>query len=617
MQFHPFNSRDINHKKPFGSLAVGESMHFCITMPRDMHCTGVELLLESESRQHRLSLFWRDSDGFAEHWECDFVATEPELLFYHFEYFTAWGKGRISHSDSGLGVFGEGGDWQLTVYSADFTTCEHLKGGIIYQIFPDRFCNSGKIKAETPTDRILRSDWGACPEWRPEPDGEIRNRDYFCGDLEGIRQRLPYLASLSVSCIYLNPIFEAHSNHRYDTANYMAIDPLLGTREDFARLCAEARELNIDIVLDGVFSHTGADSLYFNKNHRYGEGGAYNDANSEYSGWYSFGESRDDYACWWGFETLPEVNENNSDFCEFITGENGVIRSWLREGAAGFRLDVADELPDEFIEKIRLALKSERPDGILIGEVWEDASNKISFGRRRNYLLGSELDSVMNYPFMHSIVDFVTSARAEDFMESVVALVENYPKPVLDCLMNHLGTHDTQRILSLLGGVNAEGWSRERQAATRLSASARESALVLLRAAAALLFALPGLPCIYYGDEAGMEGLRDPFNRGCYPWGREDNSLIEYYRRLGQLRTQSSVFKDGSFVPISAMLGCVAFSRETDFDAVIIISNMNNHPIDYRLPDRFFGAVPLLGCGCHEGCVSLDAKTTAWLACKK
>lgn len=595
MQFVPFNSRDIMCKNPFGAVQVGEKIHFVVTMPRDMHVRGIRLIFSGDCSDIA-EMYWTGTNGTLEWWDCDYTPRHSGLFFYHFEYVTPWGTSRIMLNSSGCGTFTNTGDkWQLTVYDADFAASNFIKGGIIYQIFPDRFCNSGKEKKSVPTDRIIRSDWGNTPEWRPDIHGEIRNNDYFCGDLDGITEKLDYLSSLGVTAIYLNPIFEAHSNHRYDTANYEKIDPLLGNEADFANLCNEAHKRNIRIIIDGVFSHTGADSIYFNLNNRY-EGGAYNDKNSPYRSWYTFFDDGS-YESWWGFETLPEVNETEPSYIEYITEEDGIIDKWMQLGADGFRLDVADELPDKFIDKIRIAVKRNNPDAYLLGEVWEDASNKFSQNHFRRYLLGKQLDSVMNYPFRQAIIDFVKTGRAEDFMESVVTICENYPKEALDTLMNHLGTHDTARILTAVSDVNHESMSRYRLSNLALTSNQINTAKRRLKAAIGLQYTLPGVPSIYYGDEAGLQGGKDPFNRGCFPWDNIDTDLYEYYKIYGEIR-KNPVFETGEFIPISAMLGCVCFARKSETgEYAVVISNMNNHEIHYTLPNRFSGqTVPVAAC---------------------
>ena len=610
----PFDSRNERYKKPFGAAAEGEPIHFSVNMPRSIGCTGVTLVLHEDGsdRAFYYSLFWRETDSVTEWWECDAALPAAGLYWYYFEYSVSWGNGRIYLDRDGKGCFsGSQDEWQLTIYQKDFTVPDWLKGGVIYQIFPDRFYTSEKKKTGIPHDRILRRDREGIPVWQPDEKGVIRNNDYFCGDLKGIEEKLPYIKSLGVTCIYLNPIFEAHSNHRYDTADYEKIDPLLGTREDFCSLCKKAEKMGISVIFDGVFSHTGADSVYFNKYRRYGSGGAYNDPDSPYRCWYSFGKTRDEYASWWGIDTLPEVNENEPSFTEFITGEGGVIDTWLNAGARGVRLDVADELPDAFLDKIRERVKKNGRDAYLLGEVWEDATNKISWGSRRRYLLGRQLDSVMNYPFREAILDFIRFGDAENFMNRILEIVENYPPPALHTAMNHLGTHDTERILTALSGKLLPEMDRSQQAQLSLTEQERQEALVRVRAAAVLQYTLPGVPSLYYGDEAAMQGAKDPFNRGAYPWGRADKEMVEFFRGLGALRREHPVFREGAFRPLSAAMQCAAFVRECETERIAVIANRNDHEITYYFHDSEKPCRPLLFCQTGENCAVIPPFSTA------
>ena len=378
----PYNSRLEYHKSIFGAVKTDQTVTFRIILPRDFCCHAARLAIKkAEAADYSyIDMQWDCMEGVGEEWwKVDFTAEDAALYRYHFEYDTSWGTSRIYHVGNGLAAIkGEGEDWQLTVYDKNFHTPEWLKGGIIYQIFPDRFAFSDTEKQNVPSDRVLRTDRDGDPYWIPTVEGKVLNNDYFGGDLKGIEQKLGYLKSLGVTCIYLNPIFEAQSNHRYDTADYEKIDPMLGTEKDFKSLCESAKKLGIRIMLDGVFSHTGDDSRYFNRYSRYDNVGAYQSEGSPYYSWYKFNSWPDDYESWWGIKILPEVNEDNPDFIEYITGKNGIARKWLRLGASGWRLDVADELPDEFLDEFRKAVKAEKADGLVLGEVWEDASNKSS-----------------------------------------------------------------------------------------------------------------------------------------------------------------------------------------------------------------------------------------------
>ena len=614
----PYNSRLEYHKSIFGAVKTDQTVTFRIILPRDFCCHAAKLVIKkAEADEYGyINMQWDCMEGVGEEWwKVDFTAEKAALYKYHFEYDTSWGTSRIYHAGNGLAAIkGDGEDWQLTVYDKDFHTPEWLRGGIIYQIFPDRFASSGTKKQNVPSDRVLRTDRDGDPYWIPTAEGKVLNNDYFGGDLNGIEQKLGYLKSLGVTCIYLNPIFEAQSNHRYDTADYEKIDSMLGTEKDFKSLCESAKKLGIRIMLDGVFSHTGDDSRYFNRYSRYDSLGAYQSKKSPYYGWYKFNKWPDDYESWWGIEILPEVNEDNSDFIEYITGKNGIARKWLKLGASGWRLDVADELPDEFLDEFRQAVKEEKADGLVLGEVWEDASNKSSYGKLRRYLLGKQLDSVMNYPFAGAVIDFIRDANAELFASRVMSIVENYPKEVLDVLMNHLSTHDTMRAITALAGESCAYRDRKWQSTHSLDEREYHYGMKLLMAASAMQFALPGVPTIYYGDEAGMQGYKDPFNRRCYPWGKENGELVEWYKKLGKIRNENRVFKDGRFEILSAVAGCVAFSRKNDDEAILVISNSNPHPITYYVKSEWCDAHDLLGNGrVAANMVDIEEKSTVIL----
>lgn len=598
MHYIPYNSRLQFHKNIFGAIREGCTVCLRVILPREMQCSAVRLVWHRDGEtESRNSLDWDCMEGYGEEWwKIEFTPEKAGLYWYHFEYDMPFGKGEIRHTTNGIGKFcSDGEDFQLTVYEKGLETPDKYKGGIIYQIFPDRFCRAEIENPDIPDDRILRDDWGAQPHWQPNENGKVLNNDYFCGNLKGIEEKLDYLASLSVTCIYLNPIFEAHSNHRYNTADYSKIDPLLGNEEDFISLCTKAKEKGIDIILDGVFNHTGSDSIYFNKELRYSSVGAFNSTESPYSDWYSFRKWPDDYESWWDFNTLPNVNEESESYCNFIFGENGIIKKWLRLGASGWRLDVADELPDSFLDKLNKCVKEEKNDALILGEVWEDASNKLAYNKRRRYLLGGQLDSVMNYPFADAIMYFMRTGIANGFTDKIMTILENYPPQCIPLLMNHIGTHDTARAVTAMVGESCEGRDRRWQAAQKLSDEQLEIGTQMLKTASAIQFTLPGIPSIYYGDEAGLTGYKDPFNRGCYPWGKENEEIIDWYRQLGRIRKDNPALYDGSFYPVSEAAGCIAYVRSTQYNRIMTIANRNVHPITYYLPDDWHGAKLLIG----------------------
>lgn len=577
-----FNSHDEFHRYPVGAIKDSESIHFKIVLGRTLKCSSAKVIIKDDNAHQNidLSMFWcADFGNGIEAWECDFWPQKVGLFWYYFEIQTISGKKKIIKGDFGNGkiVSSESPEkyWQITVYDKNFATPEWLNGGIIYQIFPDRFFYSGESKKNVPTDRILKREWGA--SFLNEAPQDVNNC-YYGGDLKGIEKKLPYLKELGVKCIYLNPIFEAHSSHRYNTANYLKIDPMLGSESDFKSLCKKALKIGIRVVLDGVFSHTGSDSVYFNKNNRYAELGAYNSKESQYFSWYKFLEWPEKYVSWWNFETLPEVNEENSSFSDFITGENGVLAKWLKAGAAGWRLDVTDELPDEFIKKIRARIKSENKEALLLGEVWEDASNKESYGQRRKYLLGKELDSVMNYPFREAIIDFIKTQNSKNLYNTVLNIAENYPKPVLNSLMNLLSTHDTERIFTVIANI---------------SQSPENEVLDLIKMAVAIQYVLPGVPSIFYGDEAGITGGKDPFCRKCYPWGQENKILLEFYKNIGRFRASCTCLKDGKFIPLFTDDNTFSFKRQNEHSILLCSFGFGNNK-------KVFGESPLMTDYCQK-----------------
>ena len=584
-----FNSRSRKYRDPTGAVGHGTPVHFRITLPRDLSCSAARLVVEQEGRGTSvLDMFWCGMNGNnREWWECHFTPEAPGLYFYYFEARTCRGIQRISRDGGGTAVFGGNDRWQLTVYDKDFTTPSWLEGGVMYQIFPDRFYASGQPKGGIPTGRTMHQAWGEQPAWAPNGQGRITNTDFFGGDLKGAEEKLPYLKELGVTCLYFTPVFESHSNHRYDTADYSKIDPLLGSEQDLTELCAAAKKLGIRVILDGVFSHTGSDSVYFNREGRYPTPGAYNSQQSPYYPWYTFRQWPNSYDCWWNFDTLPNVNETNGSYNEYINGPQGIVRKWLKAGASGWRLDVADELPDQFLDRLHDAVKAEDPDALILGEVWEDASNKSAYGVRRRYLLGQQLDTVMNYPFRDAILGFLLGEDPGRFAEIVETIVENYPPQCLNLLMNHIGTHDTERALTVLGGEPAGNRGREWQAAQSLTPPQRETGVKRLKLASLIQYLLPGVPCLYYGDEAGMEGYRDPFNRGCYPWGREDQGLLAWYRALGKLRAQEkAILAQGVYRTVKAEGNLLAFERfvltETTRDSLLLVVNRSHRPQSTR-----------------------------------
>ncbi len=587
-----YHSRDPHYKTPFGAVRTNETVSVRVDgAPSAL----AELLLYLPDGPKTLPMHW---DGSA--YRASFTAPEkPCRIGYGFRI-----DDRYFGAQSGEAHFADTPQtYGLTVYDGAFETPEWFRHAVVYQIFPDRFFCSDRERflraaadyRATGRSIFVHDSWDEKPFYTPHGGAkEYVPDDYFGGDLNGIREKLPYIASLGVTCIYLNPIFAAHSNHRYNTADYRSIDPLLGTNEDFTALCEAAKSCGIRIVLDGVFSHTGDDSVYFDRYNRYGTHGACESKNSPYYPWYRFYDWPDTYECWWNFETLPDVEENEPSYTEFIQGETGVLKTWLRAGASGWRLDVADELPDSFIRGIRRSIKDHDPDAVLIGEVWDNCATKYGPEGRRGYVNGDELDAPMNYQFREPAIEFLNGRRdAFWFAETQNTLLEDYPKPFMDACLNLLGSHDTERTRTALTGIpDARTLSRRQQLAHHPDAAALARASKRLALGYALMAVLPGVPCIYYGDEAGMTGMSDPLNRGTFPWGREKTTLTEQVRMLMKLHNESDAIRNGGTRIAAVGKQTVCVIRSSAKETLILLANAADAPVRAVLYPALFREGP-------------------------
>lgn len=586
-----YDSKNPIYKTPFGTLTPGQNCTLSIHVPASVRTAKVTCILNYDGGAHAQSvdLLFSREEGPYQIFSGSFSISEPGLYFYYFF---------IHNPDGGFRLFKQGNDtnmeagalWQLSCIPGDFDTPDWAKGATIYQIFPDRFrkCGScdltGKLRPYT-----IHQSWYEEVDWAPTSDGQVLNNDFYGGNFKGITEKMDYIAELGTTILYLNPISKSFSSHRYDTGDYMVPDPMLGTEADFSEMCRAAHDRGIRVVLDGVYSHTGSNSRYFNRDGAFDTVGAYNSPDSPYYSWYTFYQWPHNYHSWWNFETLPTVNKMDPAFLEYIiTGEDSVVAHWLRLGADGFRLDVADELPDEFISLLRRRIREVKPDALLIGEVWEDASNKMAYGQRRRYFTNGELDSVMNYPFRTAIINYVRGIDGGQSLKStVMTIAENYPPQVVHCNMNLLGTHDTARILTAL--VDDFDGSREEKAKRHLSRNQMDVAWERLLMASFLQYTLPGSPSLYYGDEAKMEGYRDPFNRRPYPWGREDEEFLEHFKRLGKLRRSQEALRLGDIQFFQAEDKHVGFTRSYGGTTLRMYCNRSGDAWQIPFGKLFFG----------------------------
>ncbi|MDR3540272.1 MAG: glycoside hydrolase family 13 protein [Desulfosporosinus sp.] len=591
------NSHDLFYREPFGAVTCGQRITFRLRTFSTILIDACILRLWEMDREKTISMHRTTENSqssaldsvpktFEEKslFEIDYVTNSPGLTWYYFVI--QIGSQTYYYGNNLKRLGGEGKLWDQEPASYQITVHKQIevpkwyKQGAMYQIYVDRFYNDHKdgFTLYPRKNALLHANWFDLPIYIKDDKGRVTDWDFFGGTLQGVIEKLPYLQELGITILYFNPIFDAPSNHKYDTADYRKIDPMYGNDDVFKRLIDAAKLSGISIILDGVFGHTGSDSIYFNKYGNYPGAAACQSADSPYFSWYQC-KLNQGYQSWWGIDSLPEVNEMNASYRQFIYGsEDSVINKWLRMGIAGWRLDVADELPDEFIQELRHAMKNIRPDAVLIGEVWEDASNKVSYGVQREYFSGNELDATMNYPFRTSFLSFLLEqSDSNSLHQEIMSLYENYPRENFYAAMNLIGSHDTARVLTLLGDAPPEhNLTTTEQRAYRLTPLARKLAVQRLKLFSLVQMTFPGVPCIYYGDEVGAEGFADPYNRGTYPWGKEDREILNWYRRMLRLHAEFEVLQTGDFRSFYFEPDVYGFTRVGDKEEIIILINRHS-----------------------------------------
>ncbi|HEX7975232.1 MAG TPA: alpha-amylase family glycosyl hydrolase, partial [Anaerolineales bacterium] len=659
------DSRDLLYRTPGGAVPAGTPV---ILRFRTFHndVTSVKArvysLNDAAQKLYKMDLVASDvscyQDSLAQD-TCDFWAVTldnktPDNLWYRFIIqdgtSTAYYADNTTALDGGLGSPSADpvdNSYALMVYDPQFNTPSWASNAVIYQIFPDRFRNG--LKSNDPKtgdirydDPVLALPWGTLPEgycrdyadaptncpwrfdsnpptWSPTIEAP-RGRDYFGGDLIGVTQSLGYLKSLGVNTLYLNPIFTAKSNHRYDTANYLQIDPALGTLQDFEKLASKANSMGFRVILDGVFNHMSSDSPFFDRYHHYDTVGACESTSSTYRSWFYFHDvapgtgtcvdsagraNSATYDGWFGFDSIPVLNKSNPDVQAFFISQtpNSVSNYWLNEGATGWRLDVMGDssFPSGYWETFRQTVKQTKSDALIVGELWQKDSTLLRF------LRGDRADSTMNYRLRDAVIGLLAPQNFDSkgfadsghpLMISEVAarlqsIREDYPDAVYYSLMNLLDSHDTERLLWTLTPGPATTASKELNA-DNLAAGKRR-----LEIASLIQYSLPGAPTVYYGDEAGMDGASDPDDRRTYPWantgGKPDQTLLEHYRNLAVLRSSGPAFVSGDFKLLLAddVNNTLAFGRKTASQAALVVVNRSDQartidvPLAGYVPDGF------------------------------
>ena len=558
-----YNSWSPNHKIPFGAIELGEELKINVKAIEDIN--EIYLIIANDNGIIKeVNMNKCENNIFS----IDNIYLDIEdIYFYYFKVIkNVYGNiqtkyyGKSNNSGNCQEYYNEYdiNKYQITV-SKKVNTPKWFEEGVLYHIFVDRFNKTGKIH-NPKKNSFMYANWEDTPMYIKNSEGEIARWDFHGGNLKGIISKLNYLKSLGISIIYLSPIFEAQSNHKYDTGNYKAIDPMFGDEEIFEELIKEAKEKGMSIILDGVFNHTGDDSIYFNKYGNYDSLGAYQSKESKYSSWYNFKNYPNEYDCWWGVKSMPNVNENEESYMDYIIRDkDSVINKWMNYGVKGWRLDVVDELPNKFLDELRKETLKANNESILIGEVWEDASNKISYNERRKYLLGNQLNGVTGYVFKNIILDFLTyKISSSDAYNKFMTIKENYPKYAFKSNLNLLGTHDTPRILTEL--------NEDKE---------------LLNLAVAIQMTFEGVPYVYYGDEAGMTGGKDPDNRKTYPWKNEDKELIAFYKKMIKDRNNNEVLSRGDTTFLNLenedVFAYIRHMENSQENEVLVIVNRSNN----------------------------------------
>ncbi|MBC7917624.1 MAG: hypothetical protein H7Y28_07435 [Rhodoferax sp.] len=597
-----FDSRDARDKSPFGATVAGTTVQFGLSA-----LPGIEklsLVIEKrrmEGNQEVLEYtevarvpMVRKAAGPTERWTAQYNFADISIYGYWFEA-SMGGKTFVFQNnrdpvfwtrEKGTGGLGLVADkpasestirrFRHTAFAADFKVPEWAADVVYYYIFPDRFRNGNKVNDPKPgVDRYqdqgveLHKNWLDKP-WVPKTgDGSdaVFNNDFFGGDLSGIIEKLDYIRDLGANTIYMTPVFKAASNHKYDTADYRNIDPAFGTNADFVRLTREAAKRGIRVIPDTSLNHTGDDSIYFDRYGNHKSNGAFANGKvnptSPYANWYSFDDSQTEpdkkFKGWVGIPGLPELDKASPAWRAFAYGNrDSVTKMWLDRGAAGWRMDVAPWVSDDFWREWRRAVKTHKPDALTVAETWFDASK---------YFLGDTFDSTMNYIFRNTVLEYARGGNALELYGNIELMREAYPPQAFYALMNLLSSHDQARALHQFG------WHAETTDAKTIAVAKQRQKLAVF-----FQMVFPGAPTVYYGDEVSLTGGDDPYNRAAYPWadlgGKPDTDMLAEFKRLIKLRKDHAVLRRGSIAaPLHLDANSIVLLREQGNTYAITATN--------------------------------------------
>jgi len=554
------DSQSIKFRKPFGAVEVGQKVKLSINVDREI-ISAVEFMQFDGTRINMgMQKEYLNNGEFRYSVEID-TSDALGILEYYFILIDGYDRLYYGNNDEHLGGIGQiytynPVPYQITVYEKSYIP-NWYKEGVVYQILIDRFYNGNEDNTiNSPKENsFIYGRWDDTPMYIKDGLGKVGRWDFYGGNIKGILKKLDYIKSLGASIIQLSPVFKSSSCHKYDTGNYEFIDEMFGTNDEFRELCEVAESKGIKIILEVVLSYTSSDSKYFNKLGNYNEIGAYQSPNSEYHDWYKFTRYPYQYESWWGISERPNINSMEKGYMDYIIkNDNSIIKKWIDLGSHGWRLNVIDELPDEFIEAINTRMQEINKDIVLLGDIWDDASNKVSYSKRRKYLQGKEVQAVTNYPLREYLINFTKGYITSDrFKQKVMSLYENYPRESFYGNINVIGTNDTERILTVLDGN-----------------------LELLRLIVVIQFTLPGVPLIYYGDETALKGGKEPDNRKSYPWGKEDKDLSNFYHKIVNIRNNEDGLKKGDLIIHETDPEVFAFERNYENEKIIVLVNVSN-----------------------------------------